>query len=159
MTRNEFNLLYAIKKYGIQSYRKMKDMAFVSVGYVSQTMKSFSEQNYIDDNGITELGMQALLPYKVDSAVIMAAGMSTRFVPLSLEKPKGLLEVKGEVLIERQIKQLKEAGIENIAIVLGYKKEAFFYLEDKYDGIKIIINPEYNTKNNTHTLYLAQNCI
>ena len=53
MTRNEFNLLYAIKKYGIQSYRKMKDMAFVSVGYVSQTMKSFSEQNYIDDNGIT----------------------------------------------------------------------------------------------------------
>ena len=37
------------------------------------------------------------------NAIIMAAGTSSRFVPLSVERPKGLLEVKGEVLIERQI--------------------------------------------------------
>lgn len=83
----------------------------------------------------------------------------TRFVPISLEKPKGLLVVKNEVLIERQIEQLQEAGIHEIVLVLGYKKEAFFYLEDKYEGLRIIINPEYNTKNNTHTLYLAQSWI
>ena len=41
----------------------------------------------------------------------MAAGMSTRFAPLSYETPKGLLVVKGERLIEREIKQLREAGI------------------------------------------------
>ena len=40
--------------------------------------------------------------------------------------------------------------------MLGYKKEAFFYLEDKFKGIKIIINPEFNIKNNPHTLYLAK---
>ena len=34
-----------------------------------------------------------------------------------------------------------EAGIKNIVLVLGYKKEAFFYLENKYEGIKIVINP------------------
>ena len=85
----------------------------------------------------------------------MAAGMSSRFVPLSLEKPKGLLVVKNEVLIERQIEQLLEAGIEDIIVVLGYKKEAFFYLQEKYN-IQFIINPEFNTKNNIHTLYLAQ---
>lgn len=156
MTKNEFNLLYAVKKYGIQSHRKMKELADVSTGFISQTLRVFSEKGWVNEEGITEKGINALLPYKVDNAVIMAAGMSTRFVPISLEKPKGLLVVKNEVLIERQIEQLKEAGIKDIIIVLGYKKEAFFYLESKYDGLTVIINPEYNTKNNTHTLYLAQ---
>ena len=159
MTRNEFNLLYAVKKHGMQSHRKLKDLAEVSTGFISQTLRSFAERGWIDDAGITEKGLEALLPYKVDNAVIMAAGMSTRFVPLSLEKPKGLLVVKNEVLIERQIEQLKAAGIHQIVLILGYKKEAFFYLESKYDGIKIVINPEYNTKNNVHTLYLGQKYI
>ena len=54
---------------------------------------------------------------KVDNAIILAAGMSSRFVPLSYEIPKGLLVVKGERLIERQIRQLKEAGIDDITVV------------------------------------------
>ena len=159
MTRNEFNLLYAIKKYGLQSCRKMKEISELSIGYISQTTKEFQNKGWINDDGITEKGLEALLPYKVDNAILMAAGMSTRFVPISLEKPKGLLTVKNEVLIERQIEQLREAGICEIVLVLGYKKEAFFYLGSKYDGIKIVINPEYNIKNNTHTLYLAQKYI
>ena len=159
MTRNEFTLLYAIKKYGIQSCRKMRDITNLSIGYISQTMKDFTDKGLIDAKVITDKGIEALLPYKVDNAIIMAAGMGTHFVPITLEKPKGLLVVKNEVLIERQIEQLQEAGIQNVVIVLGYKKEAFFYLESKFDGIKIVINPEFNTKNNTHTLYLAQQYI
>jgi len=159
MTKNEFNLLYTIKKNGISNYRKMSEFANVSIGFISQTMKDFAMKGWINKEGLAEEGERVLLPYKVKNAIIMAAGMSTRFVPLSIEKPKGLLVVKNEVLIERQIEQLQEAGINDIVLVLGYKKEAFFYLEDKYKGIKIIINPEYNTKNNTHTLYLARNYI
>ena len=49
------------------------------------------------------------MAYKVENAIIMAAGLSSRFAPLSYEKPKALITVKGEVLIERQIRQLKEA--------------------------------------------------
>lgn len=45
------------------------------------------------------------------NAIIMAAGTSSRFVPLSAERPKGLVEVKGEVLIERQIRQLKKLAL------------------------------------------------
>ena len=52
----------------------------------------------------------------LDNAVIMAAGTSSRFAPLSYEKPKALIEVKREVLIERQIKQLRESGIKEIYI-------------------------------------------
>ena len=159
MTKNEFSLLYAIKKHGMQSYRKLRDITDLSIGYISQTLNKFEENSLINSDGITNIGEEALLPYKVDNAIIMAAGMSTRFVPLSLEKPKGLLIVKDEVLIERQIEQLHEAGIKEVVLILGYKKEAFFYLENKYEGIKIVINPEYNIKNNTHTLYVAQKYI
>ena len=48
------------------------------------------------------------------NAVILAAGKSNRFAPFTYEKPKGLFVVKGERLIERQIKQLKEAGVNEI---------------------------------------------
>lgn len=158
MTRIEFDVLYAIKNHGLQNNDKLAALAGVPVDIVLNVIEIFNAKGFIDIAGLTELGMAALAPYKVKNAVIMAAGMSSRFVPLSLEKPKGLLVVKNEVLIERQIEQLKEAGIDEIIIVLGYKKEAFFYLEDKY-GVKLIINPDYNIKNNIETLYLAQKYI
>ena len=81
----------------------------------------------------------------------MAAGTSSRFVPLSLEKPKGLLEVKGEILIERQIRQLKEAGIEDITIVTGYKSYSFDYLRKKF-RVSLVFNEDYNRYNNTSSI-------
>lgn len=93
--------------------------------------------------------------YKVDNAVIMAAGTSSRFAPLSYETHKGLLTVRGEVLIERQIRQLKEAGIDEIVLVSGYMKERFEYLKAKY-GIKIVENNEYDRRNNHSSIYAAR---
>ena len=81
----------------------------------------------------------------------MAAGTSSRFVPLSLEKPKGLLEVKGEVLIERQIRQLNEAGVEDVTVVTGYKADAFNYLRDKF-GVSLVHNEDYKRYNNTSSI-------
>jgi len=88
-------------------------------------------------------GVDLLRNYRMDSAVILAAGFGSRFVPLTFETPKGLLEVYGERMIERQIKQLHEAGITDITIVVGYLKEKFEYLIDKF-GVKLLYNPEYH---------------
>lgn len=88
------------------------------------------------------------------NAIIMAAGTSSRFAPLSYEKPKGLLKVKGEVLIERQIRQLKEAGITDIFVVVGYKAEQFYYLAEKF-GVTIIKNEDYLQYNNTSSIFLV----
>ena len=85
------------------------------------------------------------------NAIIMAAGMATRFAPLSYEKPKGLLEVKGEILVERQIRQLKEAGISDIIVVVGYLAEKFMYLKDKY-SVRIVMNEDYSRYNNTSSV-------
>ncbi len=86
-----------------------------------------------------------------ENAIIMAAGMGKRFSPFCYKKPKGLLKVKGEVLIERQIRQLQEAGIFDITLVVGYCKEQFYYLREKY-GVSIVINKDYYRYNNTSTL-------
>ena len=91
----------------------------------------------------------------VDNAIIMAAGLSSRFAPLSYERPKALITVKGEVLIERQIRQLQEVGIKQIILVVGYRKEQFYYLADKF-GITIVENKEYETRNNNSSIYAAR---
>jgi len=95
------------------------------------------------------------MSYKVDNAVIMAAGTASRFAPLSYERPKALIEVRGEVLIERQIRQLREAGVPEIYLVVGYMKEQFYYLEEKM-GVKIIVNDDYLTRNNNASIYVAR---
>jgi CTP:phosphocholine cytidylyltransferase-like protein len=91
------------------------------------------------------------MSYKVDNAIIMAAGTSSRFAPLSYEKPKALTEVKGDVLIERQIRQILDAGIKDVIIVTGYKKEQLEYLKQKF-GVKLVENKEYLTRNNNSTI-------
>lgn len=92
---------------------------------------------------------------KVDNAIIMAAGTASRLAPLSYEQPKALIEVRGEVLIERQIRQLLKAGIKEIIVVVGYKAEQFEYLKNKYD-VKFIYNPYYLTRNNNSSIYVAK---
>ena len=89
------------------------------------------------------------------NAIILAAGKSNRFAPFTYEKPKGIFRVRGEILIDRQIEQLKEAGIDEIVVVIGFMKEKFFYLEEKY-GVKFVINNTFASKGNLYSLYAAR---
>lgn len=86
------------------------------------------------------------------NAIVLAAGTSSRFVPLSSEYPKGLLEVRGEILLERQIRQLKEAGVNDITIVTGYKAYLFDYLRNKF-GVSLVFNEDYARYNNSSSIY------
>lgn len=78
-----------------------------------------------------------------------------RMVPINTEMPKGLLEVNGEPLIERIIKQLHEVGIQEIYVVVGFMKEKYEYLMDEY-GVELVVNPDYASKNNLHSLKLVK---
>lgn len=90
------------------------------------------------------------------NAIILAAGKSTRFAPFTYERPKGLFRVKGEFLIERQIKQFIAAGVKDIYIVVGYMKEKFFFLEQKYPQVHLLINNKFGVKGNLYSLYVAR---
>lgn len=139
--------------------RELAQRLDVSLGTVNGLLKECISRGYIkEEDGrwqLLEGGKKLLEPYKVDGALIIAAGFGSRFVPLTFETPKGLLEVFGERMIERQISQLHEAGICDITIAVGYLKEKFEYLIDKY-GVKLLYNPEYSSKNTLATIYRAR---
>lgn len=119
------------------------------------TINNISRKYSHEDFRLSAAGQSYLAPFKVDGAVIFAAGFGSRFVPLTFETPKGLVEVFGERMIERQIRQLHEAGVTDITIVVGYLKEKFEYLIDKF-GVKLLYNPEYRDKNTLATFYHAR---
>ena len=155
INRNEFNVLCAVREHPSITQRELAKELGISLGLVNKVCQSLKKAKLVQNGQITSRGMKELEPYKVDGAVIMAAGMSSRFAPISYERPKGTLRVKGEVLVERQIEQLHEAGITNITVVVGYKKEMFFYLEEKY-GVHIAVNHEFASRNNNSTLMLVR---
>lgn len=140
--------------------RELSQALDVSLGTINNLVKECVKLRYIKSPSdgsyyqLLEAGHQLLESYKVDGALIIAAGFGSRFVPLTFEMPKGLLEVFGERMIERQIKQLHEVGIRNITIAVGYLKEKFEYLIDKYD-VTLLYNPEYSNKNTLTTIYRA----
>lgn len=151
-------LLREIFECSTVTQRELAKKLSLSLGSVNTLIKEALSLDYIarSENKLilTASGLEHLSAFKVDRAVIMAAGFGSRFVPLTFETPKGLLEVFGERMIERQIKQLHEAGIYDIVIVVGYLKEHFDYLIDKYN-VKLVYNPDYSTKNNISTLHYA----
>lgn len=88
-------------------------------------------------------------------AIILCAGLGSRFRPLSWITPKSLTPIYGKPMVERTIGFLHEAGIKDISLVAGYKKEAFLYLKDKF-GIEIFYNPQYESTNNNTSLNLVK---
>lgn len=140
------------------SQRTLAQKCKLSLGAVNARVKACKAQGFLNDApgalAPSPAGRAFLAGYRVDNAIILAAGFGQRFIPMTFETPKGLLKVNGKPMLEGQIEQLHEKGIEEIILVVGYMKEAFDYLIDKY-GVKLVFNPEFSTKNNLASLYHA----
>ena len=94
---------------------------------------------------------------KAENAIILAAGMGSQLIPLTYQQPQGLITVRGERMVERQIKQLLAAGVTKIRIVTGYLAERFDYLQRKYAGVvTCVYDPDYETENSLTSLYLVR---
>lgn len=91
----------------------------------------------------------------VKRAIILAAGKGNRMRPITDNIPKPLIKVNGVRMIDTAIHALKENGIDDIYVVVGYLKEKFKVLE----GVKLIENPYYDSCNNISSLYVARNYI
>lgn len=155
MNRQECDILKLIAEEGVAAQRELSEKSGHSLGIVNRCVKVLEEMEYIDENmQITRKGYRYLETKIPHSAIILAAGFGMRMVPINVETSKGLLEVKGEILIERIIKQLHKAEIYAIYIVVGFMKEKYEYLIDKYQ-VDLIVNSEYAIKNNMHSLKKA----
>ena len=92
-------------------------------------------------------------------AIILAAGMGSRLKALTKDNPKCMVKVNGETLIERVLSQLDKCNLEEIILVLGYKKEVLKeYINNLGIETKIsyIDNDIYDKTNNIYSLYMAK---
>lgn len=159
MNKQMLDILIALSEDGYRSQRFLAEKTGYSLGLVNRCMKNLADAGYLDEEiHFTELAKNIFIKRAPRNAVILAAGFGMRMVPINMETPKALLEVRGEKLIERLIRQLRTAGIEDIYIVVGFMKESFEYLMDEF-GVKLIVNSEYTAKNNLYTLKLASKYI
>ena len=111
------------------------------------------ERGFLKGFALKKLGKAQLEAYRVKNAVILAAGGLEMSPKLLYSTPKGLFKVNGEPIIERQIKQLQETGIDEIYVVVGYKKDMYFYLEEKL-GVTLLVNQQPK-KNNVFSMWAA----
>jgi choline kinase len=94
-------------------------------------------------------------------AVILAAGSSTRLYPLTLEKPKCLLDVGGKTLLQHQLDALTECEVSEIVLVIGYLSDLILEAVEQITPsyivpISAIHNPHYADTNNLYSLWVAR---
>lgn len=152
MNKQESDIMNVLLLEPFVNQRLLSESSGYSLGVVNRSVKNLCAIGYLDSNfSLTAKAKDEMLNKKPKNAIILAAGYGMRMVPINMEVPKGLLEIHGEPLIERLIKQLQEVGITDIYIVVGYMKERYEYLIDLYQ-VQLIVNMEYSSKNNLHSL-------
>lgn len=155
LTKNQLDILQFLYHTKKCSQRQISNSLHMSLGHVNSDLKTLVSNKYINNKyELLDKAFSLINNCRTKHAIILAAGFGTRMVPINLNTPKALLEIKSEKLIERLIKQLNEAKIFDIHVVVGFMKEKFEYLIDKYN-IDLIVNPSYIEKNNLYSLFLA----
>lgn len=155
MNKQECDILEALYAEPYINQRVLANLSGHSLGIVNRSLKQLLKEGYIDEDvQLTKKAQNEFLQKAPKRAVILAAGFGMRMVPINLESPKAFLQVNGEYLIERLIRQLHEVGIYEIYVVVGFMKEQFEYLIDEF-GVELVINTEYAGKNNLHSMKLV----
>ena len=152
MNRQEQDILNILAGGTFSGQRELAEESGYSLGVVNRCLRSLTETGYVRADGtLTQNGQALLAENRPQRAVILAAGFGMRMVPINTETPKGLLQVHGERLIDRLIRQLHQALIRDIRVVVGFLKEQYEYLIDEF-GVELVVNPDYTRKNNLHSV-------
>ncbi|MBO6280347.1 MAG: ABC transporter permease subunit [Bacilli bacterium] len=166
LTRFQFQFLTYIEQNNMKvlTQRQIADGITLSLGTTNKLFNQFVEDDVIilhknKKIELTEKGYKLLEPYKVRKAIIIAAGFGSRMVPVTLDTPKPLVKVNGVRIIDTLLDALYAKDIKNITIVVGYLKEQFQELLEKYPTLKFIENPIYNESNNISSMYVARDII
>lgn len=94
----------------------------------------------------------------MSQGIILAAGLGRRMGDITKATPKSLLKIDGLPIIERNIQFMADAGLERVVLVVGYMKERFSYLEEKYRQANLVLveNEDYETSNTVSSMWAAR---
>lgn len=84
-------------------------------------------------------------------AVVLAAGFEPQLLPLTQDRPKAMLDVKGRSILERQVETLGHVGIRDVVVVRGYKKE-----QVTVPGVRFVDNDRYAETGELYSLFRAE---
>jgi len=87
-------------------------------------------------------------------AVILAAGFEPQLMPLIQDRPKTMLDVKGQTILERQVAALGAFGVRDVTVVRGYKKEQVVV-----PGVRYVDNDRYRETGELHSLFSAAHAL
>lgn len=149
LSKKQFDVLTLIESEGQRlTQRKIAEKLNISLGTVNKILSELNDMNYLCEGIITEKGIEALEPYRVQRMIILAAGFGSRLVPVTLTTPKPLVRVNGRRIIDSILDAALDAEIDEIYIVRGYLGKQFDQLLAKYPMIQFIENPAYSEENN-----------
>ena len=92
-------------------------------------------------------------------AIILAAGMGKRLGKYTRNQTKCMVEVAGKTLLQRAAEALRQAGITDCILVVGYEAERLVkYAATEIEGIRFefVYNRDYDKTNNIYSMYLAR---
>lgn len=152
MNIQEMDLMNILKENKYINQRQLANATGYSLGKVNSSIRLLMQEGFLDSElHLTQKADQMFAASKPKQAIILAAGIGMRMVPINVQVSKGLLEVEGEPLIERIISQLHEVKITDIKVVVGFMKEQYEYLIDKF-GVELVYNKHYADRNNLYSL-------
>jgi choline kinase len=92
-------------------------------------------------------------------AIVISAGQGTRLLPLTLHRPKCLIEVNGRTILDHQVDALHEAGIEQIIVVAGYRADQIReHLARTHapERVGLVINPFWSVASSIGSVWAAR---
>lgn len=156
ITKKQFSVLETLAVTNEKmSQRTIASSLSISIGNANHIISELTELGYMKDGSITDSGLEALEPYRVKRAILIAAGFGSRMVPITLNTPKPLVRVNGKRIIDSLLDAIVAADIDEVYIIRGYLGEQFDQLLYKYPNIKFIENKIYNESNNISSLLAA----
>ena len=161
LTRYEFEVLAYLEqeKEAVYSVRQLSDSLCISGSTVMKCLDNLMKNGLVDGDGgrllITEKGIDALEPYQVKRAIILAAGFGSRMMPATADRPKPMVSVNGVRIIDTLLDAFAAVGITEITIIGGYRFDKLKDLQEKYPFVRLVENQEYDKTNNISSALLS----
>ena len=162
LTYGEFEILQLLLRYGDQPLPTIPRRLAITSQEVADAITSLAQQGLVRRTGDklrlrgpTTVILDKLAPYKVQRAVILAAGLGSRMRPATNTLPKPMMLINNKRIIETQLDALLAANITDITIVRGYLGDMFDPLTTRYPNIKFITSTKWNLTSALDSAVLA----